>query len=85
MKTKRSGSKRRPPTIPPSVAYYLVKVREGLNAYSIGSDSGSITTFARADGFIETPRQTEIAEAGSRITVQILGRTIRPADLIIMR
>jgi putative molybdopterin biosynthesis protein len=62
----------------------LVKGREGLSAYSMGSGSGSITTFARADGFIEIPRQTEIVEAGSRIIVTLTGRSIQAADLIII-
>ena len=62
----------------------LVKGQEGYSVYPMGSGSGSITTFSKADGFVEIPRQTEMLEAGSEIEVQLLGKSRRPADLIII-
>lgn len=62
----------------------LVKGQTGYSAYPMGSGSGSITTFSKADGFIEIPRQTEMLEAGTEIEVQLLGKSLRAADLIII-
>jgi putative molybdopterin biosynthesis protein len=53
-------------------------------AYPMGKGSGSVTTFSRADGFVAIPRQREYLEAGDRVTVHLLSRDVRPADLIII-
>lgn len=53
-------------------------------AYPLGKGSGSVTTFARADGFFVIPRQQEFIETDSTVSVFLLGREIRPADLTVM-
>lgn len=63
---------------------HLVKSKEGYSAYSMGKGSGSVTTFARADGFIEIPRETEILEAGKEVEIQLLAKSAKPADLMII-
>lgn len=60
----------------------LVSTENGYSAYSMGKGSGSITTFAKADGYIEIPRQTEQLQSGEKVRVHLLGKTTRPADLI---
>jgi len=58
--------------------------REGqpLAAYPLGKGSGSVTTFSRADGFVTIGRHDEIVEAGAAVEVTLLGRQLRPADLV---
>jgi putative molybdopterin biosynthesis protein len=51
-------------------------------AYPMGKGSGSVTTFSRADGFVVIPRQREYLEAGDEVEVHLLGRDLRPADLV---
>ena len=55
-----------------------------LTAYPMGKGSGSVTTFSRADGFISIDRHTEIVEAGAEVEVQLLGRKLRVADLVVI-
>lgn len=55
-----------------------------LVAYPMGKGSGSVTNFSRADGFVAIDRHQEILEAGSTVSVQLLGRDLRPADLVVM-
>jgi putative molybdopterin biosynthesis protein len=50
----------------------------------MGAGSGSVTTFSRADGFIVIPRGREYLESGERVEVQLLGRGLRPADLVVI-
>ncbi len=61
---------------------HLVRKGEGFSAYSTGKGSGSITGFARADGFMEIPRNTEMIEAGQDVNIQLLGEAARPPDLM---
>jgi putative molybdopterin biosynthesis protein len=56
----------------------------GWTAYPMGKGSGSVTTFSRADGFVVIPRQQEYLEAGSEVDVCLLGRGVRPADLVVI-
>jgi putative molybdopterin biosynthesis protein len=56
----------------------------GLAAYPMGQGSGSVTTFSRADGFTTIDRHQEIVPAGARVTVQLLGRELRLADLVVI-
>ncbi|MEC9296570.1 MAG: molybdopterin biosynthesis protein [SAR324 cluster bacterium] len=63
---------------------HLVRNEDGFSAYSTGKGSGSITGFARADGFMEIPRTTEMLEAGEETTIHLLGESTRPSDLIII-
>ena len=63
---------------------HLVRNEDGFSAYSTGKGSGSITGFARADGFMEIPRTTEMLEAGQDTTIHLLGESTRPSDLMII-
>jgi molybdopterin molybdotransferase/putative molybdopterin biosynthesis protein len=55
-----------------------------LVAYPMGQGSGSVTTFSRADGFATIGRHEEIVEAGTVIDVQLLGRDLQLADLVVI-
>jgi putative molybdopterin biosynthesis protein len=55
-----------------------------LLAYPMGQGSGSVTTFSRADGFTTIDRHEEIVRAGTLVTVQLLGRELRLADLVVI-
>jgi putative molybdopterin biosynthesis protein len=50
----------------------------------MGQGSGSVTTFSRADGFATIGRHEEIVEAGALIGVQLLGKELQLADLIVI-
>ena len=53
-------------------------------AYPMGQGSGSVTTFSRADGFTTIDRHEEIVPAGTMVTVQLLGRELQLADLVVI-
>jgi putative molybdopterin biosynthesis protein len=55
-----------------------------LMAYPMGQGSGSVTTFSRADGFTTIDRHEEIVPAGTVVNVQLLGRELQLADLVVM-
>ena len=55
-----------------------------LAAYPMGQGSGSVTTFSRADGFATIGRHQEIVEAGTVIDVQLLGKELQLADLVVI-
>ena len=55
-----------------------------LTAYPMGQGSGSVTTFSRADGFATIGRHDEIVEAGTMLDVQLLGRELQLADLVVI-
>src|SRR5262249_9166858 len=55
-----------------------------LVAYPMGQGSGSVTTFSRADGFATIGRHEEIVEAGTLIDVQLLGKELQLADLVVI-
>ena len=55
-----------------------------LAAYPMGKGSGSVTTFSRADGFVTIPRHQEILDAGAVMDVQLLGRNLQVADLVVI-
>ena len=60
------------------------KSEPSLVAYPMGKGSGSVTTFSRADGFITIDRHQEIVEAGAPVRVQLLGRSLHLADLVVI-
>ena len=62
----------------------LVRSQAGLTAYPMGKGSGSVTAFSGADGFITIDQHTEIVNAGSVVSVQLLGQKLEPADLVII-
>jgi putative molybdopterin biosynthesis protein len=53
-------------------------------AYPIEKGSGSVTTFAYADGYLTIPRQREYLEAGEEVDVRLLAHEVRPADLVVI-
>jgi putative molybdopterin biosynthesis protein len=55
-----------------------------LAAYPMGQGSGSVTTFSRADGFATIGRHQEIVDAGTIVDVQLLGRDLQLADLVVI-
>jgi putative molybdopterin biosynthesis protein len=60
----------------------LIDTDRGLAAYPMGKGSGSVTAFSYADGFVTIGQHEEIVDAGSRVTVQLLGRGLEPAGLV---
>jgi putative molybdopterin biosynthesis protein len=62
----------------------LVDTGGSLVAYPMGQGSGSVTTFSRADGFATIGRHEEIVQAGADINVQLLGRGLQLADLVVI-
>jgi putative molybdopterin biosynthesis protein len=68
--------------------YLLVGLVEASNselaAYPMGQGSGSVTTFSRADGFTTIDRHEEIVPAGTVVNVQLLGRELQLADLVVI-
>ncbi len=61
-----------------------VPAAPSLAAYPMGQGSGSVTTFSRADGFTTIDRHAEIVPAGTTVSVQLLGRELQLADLVII-
>jgi putative molybdopterin biosynthesis protein len=57
---------------------------ETLAAYPMGQGSGSVTTFSRADGFTTIGRHEEIIQAGTMVSVTLLGRELQLADLVVI-
>jgi putative molybdopterin biosynthesis protein len=55
-----------------------------LAAYPMGQGSGSVTTFSRADGFATIGRHQEMVQAGTLLDVQLLGRELLLADLVVI-
>ncbi|CAO3353688.1 molybdopterin biosynthesis protein [Azospirillum melinis] len=55
-----------------------------LAAYPLSKGSGAVTAFSHADGFLAIDAQAEAVEAGTPVSVQLLGRSLTPADLIVV-
>jgi len=62
----------------------LVDANDRLAAYPMGQGSGSVTTFSRADGFATIDRHQEIVDAGTIVDVQLLGRDLQLAELVVI-
>ncbi len=74
-------------SVPGRTEYSLVDLvdgERGMSAYPLGAGSGSVTAFARGDGFIRIPDTTEYVDEGERVTVRLINRHIRPADLVVI-
>ena len=56
----------------------------GLVAYPTPKGSGAVTAFAQADGFFAIPPLADGVPAGTPVTVQRLGASARPADLVVI-
>lgn len=57
---------------------------DALAAYPLSKGSGAVTAFSHADGFLAIDAQAEAVEAGTPVSVQLLGRSVAPADLIVV-
>jgi putative molybdopterin biosynthesis protein len=53
-------------------------------AYPMGKGSGSVTSFARADGFVRIPGNVEHLDEGAEVEVTLLGRDLSAADLVVI-
>lgn len=53
-------------------------------AFPMGKGSGSVTAFARADGFVVIPRQREYLERDEIVEVHLLAAELVPADLVVI-
>jgi putative molybdopterin biosynthesis protein len=64
----------------------LVRGGDGVSlaAYPIAKGSGSVTSFSQADGFIAIEPQVESVAAETPVSVQLIGRSQRLADLVII-
>ena len=60
----------------------LMRTDQGFAAYPMGKNSGAVTAFSHADGFVAVPAQTEQLPAGAPVTVHLLSRRVEPADLV---
>ncbi|MFN3687999.1 molybdopterin biosynthesis protein [Salinarimonas sp.] len=61
----------------------LVEGEDGLVAYPTGKGSGSVTTFAQADGFLAIEDLADALPAGTRAPVRLLARDLRVPDLVV--
>ncbi len=69
--------------------YMMVSLVRGgddnaLAAYPIAKGSGAVTSFSQADGFIAIDRQVESIAADTPVSVQLIGRAGRLAELVII-
>jgi len=55
-----------------------------LTAYPIAKGSGAVTSFSQADGFVVIDRDVESVPAGQPVSVRLIGRGLRLADLVVM-
>lgn len=62
----------------------LVPSAAGWVAYPVGKDSGSVTNFVHADGFITIENLEEYLPARSHARVQLLSSHFVPAELIVL-
>jgi len=60
----------------------LLRAEDGLVAYPSGKNSGAVTTFSQADGFIVIDAQTEQVAADTPVTVHMIADAVEPADLV---
>jgi putative molybdopterin biosynthesis protein len=62
----------------------LVQTDEGPVAFPSPKGSGSVTTFAQADGFLAIDALASVLEADSRARVTLIGNATRPPDLVVV-
>jgi putative molybdopterin biosynthesis protein len=60
----------------------LMRTTTGYAAYPMGKNSGAVTAFSKADGFIRIDAQTELLAAGTAVSVQLLSQRLDPAQLV---
>jgi molybdenum cofactor synthesis domain-containing protein len=61
----------------------LVQGADGLVAYPTGKGSGSVTSFAQADGFLAVEALADALPAGAEVSVRLLTPQARAPDLVI--
>ena len=61
---------------------HLVKSKDGYLAYPIISDSGAISSFALADGYIDVPAEIEFIEENEEVNVHLFSSKIEVPELI---
>lgn len=59
-------------------------VKDTYVAYPMGKGSGSVTSFACADGFVTIDRHTEFLAKGENLEVTLLGHGLEVADLVVI-
>ncbi|WP_144184286.1 molybdopterin biosynthesis protein [Elioraea rosea] len=62
----------------------LVEDEAGLAAYPLAKGSGSVTAFSMADGFVAIDALADGIDAGTPVSVTLIGARMRPADLVVM-
>lgn len=62
----------------------LVEDGAGLAAYPLAKGSGSVTAFSMADGFVAIDALADGIDAGTPVSVTLVGARTRPADLVVM-
>ncbi len=63
----------------------LVQTEGGdYTVYPVPGGSGAITTLVEADGFIEVPGDRAFLAAGEAVAVELFGREVKPADLMVI-
>ena len=85
VRTVRAVAPMRITSVPGRTEYSLVDLvrsESGLAVYPLGAGSGSVTAFARADGFIRIPANHEYVEEGTELDVRLIDPELRPADLV---
>lgn len=60
----------------------LMRTSEGYVAYPMGKNSGAVTAFSKADGFIRINASSEQLAAGTQVSVQLLSGRLATADLV---
>ena len=60
----------------------LMKTDDGHAAYPMGKNSGAVTAFSNADGFIRIDANSDQLAVGTAVKVSLLSRTLDPADLV---
>ncbi|MGP9819322.1 molybdopterin biosynthesis protein [Salinarimonas sp. NSM] len=61
----------------------LVDGEDGLVAYPTGKGSGSVTTFAQADGFLAIEALADALPAGAEVDIRLLTPTVRVPDFVV--
>jgi len=55
-----------------------------LIAYPMQGGSGAVSSFSMADGFADLPETQEYVDEGERMEVQLFGRELTPASLVVI-
>ena len=85
VRTVRAVATMRITSVPGRTEYTLVDLvngESGMAVYPLGSGSGSVTAFARADGFIRIPANHEYVEEGTELDVRLIDPELRSTDLV---